>query len=396
MKNSITFLILVFFPAFGLMAQKADMAGSLNSFSIDLYKQLKTEKENLFFSPVSINIALNMANEGAKSDTRAAFEKVLHIDPNVSDSETIDFMMQLKNFKDSSNYLNISNAIWIQDNFKINADFRDKIQTKYSSEAFQVDFLNENNSALQINKWVSEKTNHLIPEIISPAQIDDSTKLVITNAIYFIGTWLSIFDKELTREDDFYSIENQTVRLDFMHSIENLDYFENKDFQFISKEYDGYDKSFCVILPADTYGISEIETRLDNSLINSIFNNITNVGVDLTLPKFKMETGYSLNEPLINLGLGHAFDNSADFTGISPYPRLKIDKVNHKAFIEIDEEETEAAAATTVMYDLAGYDPRGRERKPKVFKADHPFIFMIIDNKTKGILFIGRFVKENK
>lgn len=392
MRNRIAILILALFSTFSLTAQQVEMTNSLNNLSFDIYRQLKSDKQNLFFSPASIDIALFMAYEGAKSDTKTSFEKVLHIESDVKDNDVFDFITNLKRWNDSSNYLNISNAIWVQNNFKINSDFISKIQTKYSAEAFSVDFLDKKNSTLQINKWVAEKTNKLIKEIISPNQLEDSTKLIITNAIYFIGNWADKFDKELTKLDDFYSIENENVKIDFMNKTEHLDYFENKDFQFISKKYQGYDKSFCVILPTKRYGISEIESNLNKSLIDSIFKNIINIQVNLSLPKLKLETSYSLKEPLNNLGLNLAFSDYADFSGISSYPPLKISNVNHKAYIEVNEEKTEAAAVTAIGFEVVSAG--GPIPEPKVFKADHPFIFMIIDNKTKGIIFIGRFVKE--
>jgi serpin B len=394
MRHRISIVILTLFSAFNLKAQQLEMTSSLNSLSFDIYRQLKSDKQNLFFSPASIDIALFMAYEGAGSDTKTSFEKVLHIESGVKDNDILDFIKTIKKWKDSSNYLNISNAIWVQDNFKINPIFKSNIQTKFSAEAFSVDFLDKNRSALQINDWVSEKTNKRINQIISPSLLDDSTKLIITNAIYFIGNWAYKFDKALTKPDDFYTIENEKVRIDFMHKTEGLAYYENKDFQFISKNYQGYDKSFCVILPAERYGIAEIESNLNKSLLDLIFQNIINAQVNLSLPKLELETSYSLNEPLKNLGLNMAFSNYADFLGISSYPPLKISNVNHKAYIEVNEEKTEAAAVTAIEFEVSG-SAGGPMPRPKIFKADHPFIFMIIDNKTKGIIFIGRFVTEN-
>jgi len=263
MRHIVVISILIFFSTIGLIAQQVDMAKSLNNFSFDIYKQIKPDKGNLFFSPVSIDIAMLMAYEGANSDTKRAFEKVLHIDPTITNNEFLELLLNLKRWNDSSNYLNISNAIWIQqDKFKINEDYQKRIETKYSADAFKLDFSNKNNAAMLINKWGAEKTNSLIKNIISPGQIDDSTKLVITNAIYFIGKWADKFDTRFTKKDDFYSVAHEIQKIDFMHKTEYLDYFENGDFQFISKKYSGYDKSFCIFLPTKGFDFSEIEAKL--------------------------------------------------------------------------------------------------------------------------------------
>jgi len=172
------------------------------------------------------------------------------------------------------------------------------------------------------------------------------------------------------------------------------DYFENADFQFISKDYAGKDKSFCVVLPKKRDGISSIDTIIGKSTFDSIFKLKTSTLVDLSIPKFKLEASYSLNESLSKLGLKKAFTVGADFSGISTTSQLKINNVIHKTYIEVNEEKTEAAAATTINYSdgLMVYDEHAP--KPKVFNADHPFMFMIIDSKTKGIIFMGRYVKK--
>lgn len=394
MKHGIFILTLIFLISIPLSAQQSDSAGSLNSFSFELYRQLKSDKENLFFSPLSIDIALLMAKEGARNDTKTAFEKVLHIDSTMVDKEALDFVLNLKSCKDSSNQLNIANAIWIQRDFNLNSDFQKKVQTNYLADAFPVDFLNKYNSVDQINKWAAQKTNNLIQHIISPDQINDSTKLVITNAIYFMGKWAKKFESNLTRKDNFYGINRDTVKTDFMHETGRMDYFENNEFQMIAKYYKGYDKSFCVILPKKRYGISSIETRMDKSLFDSIWNHVAIKEVVLSVPKLRMETSYSLKESLSRLGLEKAFTEKANFTGISYKPLLKISNISQIAFIDVDEVKTEAAAVTKISMQYAGIVGHPKLKPIICFTADHPFLFLIIDNQTKGIVFMGRYVKK--
>jgi serpin B len=389
--RQLTILIVLVLATFSSNAQIDKLTESLNSYSIDLYSQLKTDTENLFISPLSTYYALLIGYEGAKNETKQEFEKVLHIDnyENLTDFPT--FSDKLITWRDSSNYLNISNAIWIQKDFSIKTDYKNNVTQKYSSDIKTVDFKQKINASNEINDWVTDKTNGLIKNIISPNDINDYTRLIISNAIYFIGKWGDEFDKKLTKPDDFYSVDKSKTEIDFMNKTEYLGYYENKDFQFISKPYQGNDKSFCIILPKTRYGLIDVEKELTNSTIDTILNSTNYLQVRLTIPKFKLETNYSLVEPLKKLGLDRAFKPEADFSGITIDEPLMINKVNHKAYIEIDEEKTEATAATIVamMTGSAG----GPMPKPKIFKADHPFTFIIIDNKTKGIIFIGRYVR---
>jgi len=394
MKYGILILTLTFILTTSITAQQTDMAGSLNGFSFDLYKQLKSDKENLFFSPFSIDVALLMAREGAKLDTKTGFEKVLHIDSNLNDKDAHDFVLKLKSFKNSSNQLNVSNSIWIQNDYKIKTDFQNKIQTNYFADAFHVNFSDQSSSATQINKWAAQKTNTLIKNLISPDQITASTKLVILNTIYFIDKWDKQFEKRETKKNDFYGVNKDTVKIDFMNETEYCNYFENADFQFISKYYAGKDKSFCVILPKKRDGISSIDASIDKLILDSIFKHATSTLVDLSMPKFKLEASYSLNESLSKLGLKRAFEVDADFSGISTTSRLRLNKVIHKTYIEVNEEKTEAAASTTIEITDGLMPHDDLAPKPKVFHADHPFMFMIIDTQTKGIIFMGRYVKQ--
>ena len=396
MKHGIFILTLILLTYNPLSAQQSDSAGSLNSFSFELYRQLKSDKENLFFSPLSIDIALLMAKEGARNDTKRAFEKVLHIDSTMDSKDALNFVLNLKSCKDSSNQLNIANAIWIQRDYLLNTNFLKTVQTNYLADAFQVDFLNKYNSVNQINKWAAQKTNNLIQQVISPDQINDSTRLVITNAIYFMGKWAKKFESNLTRKENFYGINRDTVKTDFMHETGRMDYFENNDFQMIAKYYKGYDKSFCVILPKKRYGISAIETRMNKSLFDSILNHVVIKEVVLSIPKLRLETSYSLKESLSRLGLEKAFTDKADFTGISAQPLLKISNVSQVAYINVDEVKTEAAAVTKITMSYFGSTIHPKPKPIIYFTADHPFLFLIIDNQTKGIVFMGRYVKKNK
>ncbi|WP_320019129.1 serpin family protein [Labilibaculum manganireducens] len=389
-----TFLIILLLTTFSTYSQVDRLTKSLNAYSFDLYGQIKTDNENLFVSPLSTYYALLVAHEGAKNETKAEFEKVLHIDNSESLTNCKDFSENLISLRDSSNYLNISNAIWIQKDFSVIEDYKNQIIEKYSSDLKTVDFKQKISASNEINNWVTNKTNGLIKDIICPKEINTDTRLIILNTICFIGKWRDEFNKGLTNSDYFYSINKEKSDVDFMNKTEYLQYYENKDFQFISKPYEGNDKSFCILLPKSRYGLIDIENIFTNSTLDTILHNTGYLEVKLSIPKFKLETTYSLKEPLIKLGLEKAFTRHADFSGITSEVPLLINKVNHKAYIEINEEKTEAGAATIV--EMMDGSTGGSMPKPKKFKADHPFTFMIVDNKTNGIIFIGRYVRAEE
>jgi len=294
MKLKITIPILIITSTLMTSAQTIGLTGSLNSYSFDIYQQIKVEDENLFFSPLSTYLALMIAYEGARSETKHEFDEILHINtPDLLD-DIESYYSNLITWKDSSNFLNISNAIWIQDKYKILSTYPSNIQ-KYKADLRSVDFSKKNETVSEINNWVSEKTNNLIKNIVSTNDINEYTRLIISNAIYFIGKWAYEFDRRLTKPDDFYSISNDILQIDFMYQTEFLKYYENDEFQFVSIPYKGNDKSFCIILPQKRYGLTKIENGLDKALLDTIFNNLEYLKVILSIPKFKLETSVKLN-----------------------------------------------------------------------------------------------------
>jgi len=383
------FLLIGFVFFFGLnsetKAQTNNYIASMNNYSFDLYHETKVKKENLFLSPVSTYYALLVAYEGSKKKTKQEFENVLYL--NNSDFLDNRYFQNFATISDSCHGLNVSNAIWLDKNFVVEGEYSKSVSDKYFSDFEQTDFTNTETAVLDINGWVSEKTRGKINEIISETDMDATTKLVISNAVYFKGEWLLQFDKQKTISAPFFtSFENQ-YKVDFMNMTESLKYFENEEYQFISKPYRNSDLSFGLILPKRLFGIEEIEEKLNNDFYNEILDSAYYVKTALSLPKLKLESSYELSDALKSVGLKTAFTSEADFSGITKELPVQFSKVLHKAWIELDEEKTEAAAATTTGVRITGLPSY------KIFKADHPFVFFIFDNKSKVILFMGRYVK---
>ncbi len=383
MRFQILGLILITMSC-SLFAQTISQGSSLNRFSFDLYHELKEDGKNLFFSPLSIDIALLMTAEGARKQTRKEFEKVLYLNKHFTSERLGQQLMKLSNSTDKDNQLTIANAIWFNYGFKIKPDYRKLLNVNYQAKAESLNFGKNVESAEIINKWVLSQTNNMIKELIKPDDLNPkATSLVLTNAVYFSGEWAKSFDTTLTHLDDFKVSKNETVKMNFMVDSSNYFHYETDEYQFIEIPYKNRTKSLYIFLPRDDDGLQALENVI-NAQILPKRSGIPGI-VHLSLPKFDLEMEYDLKKPLIKMGLVTAF-GSADFSGISD-ERLFISKVIHKTALKIDEKKTVAAAATAV--NMAKCLPPD----PITFKADHPFLFAIMDNETNSILFLGRFVK---
>ena len=296
-----------------------------------------------------------------------------------------DFLHDLAGKSDSN--FNVSNAIWVDKSFQVKAGYKKSVTNKYFSDLKRTEFSNTQTAINDINQWVAEKTRHRINEIVDKTMIDSNTQMLITNAVYFKGMWLNKSEKYQTGSALFSaSAENQYL-IAFMNITEQLQYFENDEYQFISKPFKASDMSFCIILPKKQFGIEDIEKKMNADFFEDILNNTSLTETWISIPKFKLESSYELKGALKNLGLKSAFSDKANFSGMAKNNNLVLGKVVHKASIEMDEEKTVAAAATALSIRIRGLPSY------KIFKADHPFVFFIIDNQTRNIVFMGRFAE---
>ena len=378
---TVWFILCLMIVQIGLVSAQTNTSNSLNQYSFDLYSQMKVEKKNLFISPLSTYYALLMAYEGSKDETKSEFEKALYLGS--SNSMKNDFLHDLVGKSDSS--FDVSNAIWVDKSLQVNAGYTKNVTNKYLSDFRQTEFANTQTAVNDINQWIAEKTRHRINKIVDNSSVDSTTQILITNAVYFKGMWLNKFEKYKTGSELFSaSSENQSL-IAFMNITEQLQYFENDEYQFISKPYKSSDMSFCIILPKKQFGIENIEKKMNADFFDNILNNTSLTKTWIIIPKFKLEFSYQLSGALENLGLKSAFSDKANFSGMAKNNNLVLGQVIHKTSIEMDEEKTVAAAATAIDIRIRGISSN------KIFKADHPFVFFIIDNQTRAIIFMGRF-----
>ncbi len=366
----------------------ASLAEAINVFSCHLFQKLIGERgENHFFSPYSVFVALAMTYEGAQYETADELYQLLNV-PQHNDTMLCSFGRIYNLLNQKKEYtLQTANALWVKEDYPFLPEYLNFIENYYMGKATEVDFTNPQSSSQSINNWASEQTNGKITDLVSPDSIDPLTALILTNAIYFKGTWIHEFDPAATFNSDFEITPERTITVPMMHtSLEiNCNYTETDDAQIIELPYKGEKISIIIVLPKEN-NISLAETMITPSNISTWVRDFNDILVDVSLPKFTFKTEYDLKKILIDMGLNTSFTQNADFSGMTGQKDLMIDKVIHKAFIEVNEEGTEAAAATTVHMVLTSV-PQTIQ-----FDANHPFVYFLYDRETGTILFMGEVV----
>ncbi|MDA3885362.1 MAG: serpin family protein [Candidatus Delongbacteria bacterium] len=371
---------------------------SNNEFMMNMYNELTLDKknDNIFFSPFSISSALAMTFAGSDGNTETQMANALEFSSNTD--------IFHKNFSIVTNRINeigkkgkvqlsIANSLWLQDGYTFLDNFINIGKKYYDAEIENLNFAESEKSRQIINKWVEDKTNNKIKDLIPKGILDALTRLVLTNAVYFKGEWKEQFNKNSTNEKSFHTFKGSDVPTKMMYNKARYGYYENDKFQFLEMPYKGDDVSMFVLLPKDKQGLSDIEKTLDMKLINTAIKNIVKKDVKVHFPKFKIGLSYELSNLMKSLGMNDAFSKKADFSKMTGTKELYISAIIHKTFIEVDEKGTEAAAATAVVMRMKSAGP---PQPCPEFIADHPFFYFIRENSTGTILFTGRMNDPSK
>jgi len=372
-----------------------ELASSGNEFAIDLFKELGKEQENIVFSPVSISSALAIAYAGAKNNTAREMGYTLNFPAGQSSLHPVfrDFLDSLTSANlEKGTELKIANGLWIQENFRLLPEYTDLGKTYYSAQIENVSFKSyteQEKSRKKINDWVEKQTNYKIQNLIPEGILNELTRLIITNAVYFNGNWTNPFEKDNTRPSIFHISSAVSIKTDFMHQKEVVGYYEDEEIQAIQLLYKGKKNSMIILLPKEKEGWKLVSSVLTLERLDIIRNRFQREEVEIAVPRYSIESEFSLKKMLEHLGMQEAFSNDADFSGITGQEDLTIDDVLHKAFIEVNETGTEAAAATAVIMALKS----ALEEKNIRFTADHPFLYFITDLNTGSIIFMGRLVQ---
>ena len=372
----------------------AEVVTANNQFAIDMYQQINGQPDqadkNVFFSPYSLSTAMAMVYAAAEGETKAQIQKTFHYPaPAILNPNSAALYNQFN--KPNPDYkLATVNDLWMQQGLTLNKSYADTVQHYYSGQVTALDFEGSPDPARQtINKKIADKTKQLIPELLPKGSIKSDTAVVLTNAIYFKGDWTLPFTAERTSAQPFYNAIGRASTVQMMQQQSYFSYYENKHIQVVQLPYKGDDLSMLVVLPKLNHKLAmqQLAKSLNATKIKQWSAGLVRQEVDLQLPKFKLDARYQMKTLLGDMGMTKAFNNEADFNLYADGPPIKLDEVYHQAVVTVDEKGTEAAAAAGAVGMYVGMS------YPVEFKADHPFMFVIKDNKTDAILFLGQVNK---
>jgi serpin B len=342
-------------------------------FTFDLYRRAAEKEGNVVLSPYSVAAALAMVREGARGATADEMARVLGAAPPAVDAV--------------GSRLDVANSVWLQSGFAVKPDYTSLLQSRYGAVAEQVDFQRATEQARQrINTWVEQKTEGKIEDLLVPGTVTADTRLVLANAVYFKGAWESPFDAKRTAPADFTLASGEKVSAPFMNQKARFGYVSDDRVTALSMPYAGGDVSMVVLLPAEAGGLAALERDLTRERLDAWVGAMRRLEVTTAIPKFQMTSEFGLADTLSAMGMRRVFTRDADLSGIAEGKGLALTAVVHKAFVDVNEEGTEAAAATGGVVGVTSV------QNPVVFRADRPFLFVVRHEPTGTVLFVGRVV----
>lgn len=356
-------------------------------FACELYAHLRKQEGNLFLSPHSISTALGMTYGGARGKTAEEMATTLHFSLEQARLHPAfaELDRSLNAQKNRKARLSVANALWGAKDYGFLPEFLKVTKANYGAGLQELDFRNATEASRKtINGWVERETQDRIKDLIPEGVLQKDTRLVLTNAIYFKAAWMSQFNPKATKKEDFHVTANKKIAVDMMHQNDTMRFLDGKTFTVVELPYENYELSMLVFLPKQVDGLADFEKTLTAANLEQWQKKMAIHSVTLALPKFKITSEFKLKEALSQMGMPLAFSQRADFSGMTSREQLFIDAVLHKAFVDVHEKGTEAAAATAVIARPTSAPP------PATFRADHPFVFLIRDNQTKSVLFMGR------
>lgn len=362
-----------------------------NSFAFDIFNAVNNQDDaNLIISPFSISTALAMTYAGAREETAEQMAETLKFHPNqeIFHPSFHQWMSKIEAKGKNDNQLQLANALWPQEDFHFVPSYFDLINQFYHSAIYEVDYMGDREAIrTRINQWVLDNTNNLIDNLIKPGVLIEDTRLVLVNAIYFLSQWQIAFDEKSSRSDSFFVSKDKSKEVSFMFMKDTLNYFENENLQLLELQYKGGDFSMVIALPAKDYPLEKLIPEMDSDMFTEMLEKSDKQEVEVHLPSFKVRAAFDLEKTMAGMGMPLAFTNQANFSGMTQENDLKIDKIIHQAYIDVNEEGTEAAASTAVVIirksAMVG-------EQATVFKANRPFLYFIKENQHNSILFMGK------
>ena len=396
MKKKLLFIVAIAIST--TMCSQNSIVESNNSFTFDVMRNINKDDiskdgTNMFVSPFSIYDALAMAYDGAAKKTAKEMRSVMKFKKDQTESHD-EFVKLLNEYKKDNSVFTITNAAVAQKNYNF-LDSYMKCLKDFDATISQADFSKPEERAdavKKINDWVSKNTNKKITDLLSNNDIDELTRLILLNAIYFNANWSTEFKGEKTRQMTFYGKNSVEYVTDFMNGTQNVAISQSDDAQMMKIDYEKEKASMFIIMPKENVDIDKYISELDEQKFASLEKSMQTFKADVSMPKFKIESRFEMKKVLMEMGIKAAFTKSADFSKMNGKSNLLIDEVIHKSFIEVSEKGTEAAAATAVVVREKSMVMKDN---PKVV-INRPFVFVIRENKNNAILFIGKYVKPEK
>ena len=396
MKKKLLFIVAIAIST--TMCSQNSIVESNNIFTFDVMRNINKDDiskdgTNMFVSPFSIYDALAMAYDGAAKKTAKEMRSVMKFKKDQTESHD-EFVKLLNEYKKDNSVFTITNAAVAQKNYNF-LDSYMKCLKDFDATISQADFSKPEERAdavKKINDWVSKNTNKKITDLLSNNDIDELTRLILLNAIYFNANWSTEFKGEKTRQMTFYGKNSVEYVTDFMNGTQNVALSQSDDAQMMKIDYEKEKASMFIIMPKENVDIDKYISELDEQKFASLEKSMQTFKADVSMPKFKIESRFEMKKVLMEMGIKAAFTKSADFSKMNGKSNLLIDEVIHKSFIEVSEKGTEAAAATAVVVREKSMVMKDN---PKVV-INRPFVFVIRENKNNAILFIGKYVKPEK
>jgi serpin B len=380
-----------------MIVQPWSFAAAANAFGLELYAHLRAGQQgNLVLSPASIEIALAMTRAGARGLTAAELDRVLRLEDAASAHAAAASLLRAWNDPARTGCeLRVVNRLFGERSYTFEPPFLALAAGDYDAPLASLDFRGDaDGSRRLINGWIATQTNDRIQDLLPPRSVQPDTRLVLANAVYFLGRWAHRFEPRATRPEPFWAEGGREVRAHLMRQTEHFRYAALSGLKVLEMPYAGDELAMTVILPDARDGLAELERRLSVAELDRWLGALSDTRVAVTLPRFRIAPAESvqLARLLGAMGMPTAFTAQADFSAMASPPdpddHLFLGDAYHKAFVEVDEAGTEAAAATAVMMAPSG-PPRPAPAPPE-FRADHPFLFLIRDLRSGTILFLGR------
>jgi serpin B len=368
---------------------------TMNQLSFNVYRELslKNKTENIVFCPFSLATATGMAYSGSEGNTKSEFEKAFAITNKNLYLESFKNLIQQYSDSSVKTAFLSNNSIWIEANYPVLHAYTRLLKTQFQTEVKRINVQNRNEiekSVREVNNYIENHTSKLIKNILGTDALNSNTRLLLINTSLFRSEWLYPFDPASTNKDTFFCHDMKPRLTDFMNNSIRIQYFEDSGYKAVSLPYTDRNFSMIFILPATVNSLDSLEMIISPEWFTTLIRNFRKHETELCIPKFKVECSYEMIDVFRKTGVHDAFNENADFSGISGNKELFISSIVHKTIVEANEKETKAASSTVVVMALkSAYF----EEEKKYFKANKPFIFMIYNNITKTILFQGRLSK---